>query len=351
MTIEERLQELAARKAAVAEGGGARRIERQHASGKMTARERVQKLLDEDSFVEIDAYVTHRATAFGMDTTEAPAEGVVTGYGTINGQLVYLASQDFTVIGGSLGEMHAAKICKVMDLAVKMGTPFISINDSGGARIQEGVDALKGYGEIFFRNTLASGVIPQISVIMGPCAGGAVYSPALTDFVFMTDYANMFITGPQVIKAVTGEDVSADQLGGAQVHAATTGVAHFAIPGDENCLEMVRTLVGFLPSNNLETASVYPTTDSATRIDENLRHVVPDNPNRAYDMLDIITNVVDDNFFFQVHASYATNIIVGFGRLNGRTVGVVANQPKVLAGVLDINASDKAARFVRFCDA
>ncbi|MCL2548457.1 MAG: methylmalonyl-CoA carboxyltransferase [Symbiobacteriaceae bacterium] len=351
MTIEERLQELASRRLQVEQGGGERRIERQHASGKLTARERVVVLLDVDSFVEIDAFITHKATAFGMDKTEAPGEGVVTGYGTIEGKLVFLASQDFTVIGGSLGEMHAAKICKAMDLAIKMGAPFISINDSGGARIQEGVDALKGYGDIFYRNTLASGVIPQISVIMGPCAGGAVYSPALTDFVFMTKYANMFITGPQVVKAVTGEDVSADELGGAVVHAATTGVAHFVADNDEACLEKVRTLIGFLPSNNAETTPVSPTADPATRVDEALRSIVPENPNRAYDMLEIIRNAMDDNQFFEVHKDYATNIIVGFGRLNGRSIGVIANQPKVLAGVLDINASDKAARFIRFCDA
>ena len=351
MAIEEKLQELAAKKAQVEQGGGERRIERQHASGKLTARERVEKLLDPNSFVELDAFVTHRCTAFGMENTEAPGEGVVTGYGTIYGRLVYFASQDFTVIGGSLGEMHAAKITKAMDLAVKMGVPFISINDSGGARIQEGVDALKGYGDIFLRNTLASGVIPQISVIMGPCAGGAVYSPALTDFIFMTKYANMFITGPQVVKAVTGEDVSADDLGGAAVHAATTGVAHFVADDDASCLDMVRTLVAFLPANNVETAAVLPTQDPATRTDDDLRNIVPDTANRAYNMLDIIHKTVDDAHFMQVHANYAQNIIVGFARLNGRTVGVVANQPQIMAGVLDIDASDKASRFIRFCDA
>lgn len=351
MAIEERLQELAARREKVEQGGGAKRIERQHASGKLTARERVQKLVDTDSFVELDAFVTHRCTAFGMEKTEAPGEGVVTGYGTIEGRLVYFSSQDFTVIGGSLGEMHAAKIAKAMDLAVKMGAPFISINDSGGARIQEGVDALKGYGEIFYRNTLASGVIPQLSVIMGPCAGGAVYSPALTDFVFMTKYANMFITGPQVVKSVTGEDVSADQLGGAQVHAETTGVAQFVADSDEQCLELVRALIGFIPSNNVETAPVYPSVDPATRTDESLRQIVPDSANKAYDMREIITKAVDDGNFLEVHAHFAQNIIVGFARLNGRSVGIVANQPKMLAGVLDINASDKASRFIRFCDA
>ena len=350
-SIEERLDELSRRRAQIEQGGGEKRIERQHSAGKLTARERIHKLLDEDSFVEIDAFVTHRATAFGMEKTEAPGEGVVTGYGTIEGKMVYFASQDFTVIGGSLGEMHAAKICKAMDLAVKMGVPFISINDSGGARIQEGVDALKGYGDIFYRNTLASGVIPQISVIMGPCAGGAVYSPALTDFIFMANYANMFITGPQVVKAVTGEDVSADQLGGAVVHAETTGVAHFVGQSDEDCLLKVRELISFLPANNAETALVSPSVDPATRVEESLRTVVPENPNRAYDIMQIINTVVDDAHFLEVHSNYAPNIIVGFGRLNGRTIGVVANQPKFLAGVLDINASDKAARFIRFCDA
>ena len=351
MAIEEKLQELTERRAKVEQGGGEKRIERQHAAGKMTARERITALFDPQSFVELDTFVTHRTTAFGMDKTEAPGEGVVTGYGTIDSRLVYVASQDFTVIGGSLGEMHAAKIVKAMDLAVKMGAPFISINDSGGARIQEGVDALKGYGDIFYRNTLASGVIPQISVIMGPCAGGAVYSPALTDFVFMTKYANMFITGPQVVKSVTGEDVTADQLGGAAVHAGTTGVAQFVSDNDQQCLDMVRALVGFLPANNMDLAPIYPTEDPATRVDESLRLVVPESANQAYDMRDIINKAVDDANFYEVHANFATNIIVGFARLNGRSVGIVANQPKMMAGVLDINASDKASRFIRFCDA
>lgn len=347
----DKIHELAQKRAAVEQGGGVKRIERQHASGKKTARERIRYLLDQDSFIELDTFVTHRCTAFGMEKTDAPGEGVVTGYGTVEGRLVYVAAQDFTVIGGSLGEMHAAKICKVMDLAVKMGAPFISINDSGGARIQEGVDALKGYGDIFYRNTLASGVIPQISVIMGPCAGGAVYSPALTDFIFMTNYANMFITGPQVVKSVTGEDVSADALGGSAVHASTSGVAQFVGQTDEETLDMVRTLIGFIPSNNLETTPVVPTEDSATRTDEGLRDIVPESPNRPYDMRDIMKNVVDDHNFFEVQPAYAANIITGFGRLNGRSVGIIGNQPKVMAGCLDINASDKASRFIRFCDA
>ncbi|MCE5197151.1 MAG: methylmalonyl-CoA carboxyltransferase [Negativicutes bacterium] len=350
MSIE-KINELTQKRAEVAAGGGEKRVQRQHSSGKLTARERLAKLFDPDSFVELDAFVTHRCTAFGMDKTEAPGEGVVTGYGTIDGRLVFAAAQDFTVIGGSLGEMHAGKICKAMDLAVKMGAPFVSVNDSGGARIQEGVDALKGYGEIFYRNTMASGVIPQISVIMGPCAGGAVYSPALTDFIFMTEYANMFITGPQVVKSVTGEDVTADQLGGAGVHASTSGVAHFVAKTDEECLNLVRRLISFLPSNNLETTPVVPTADLPTRTDEALRAIIPDSPNRPYDMRDIITNVVDDHDFFEVQPAYAANIVTAFGRLNGRSVGIIANQPKVMAGCLDINASDKASRFIRFCDA
>lgn len=346
----DKLNELMQRRAVVEQGGGERRIQRQHSAGKKTARERIDYLFDADSFIEIDAFVTHRCTAFGMENTEAPGEGVVTGYGTIDGRLVYVAAQDFTVIGGSLGEMHAAKICKVMDLAVKMGAPFVSINDSGGARIQEGVDSLQGYGDIFYRNSLASGVIPQISVIMGPCAGGAVYSPALTDFILMTKYANMFITGPQVVQSVTGEEVTADTLGGSSVHASKSGVAHFVGDSDEETLDMVRILVGFIPSNNLETTPVYITEDSPVRTDEILREIIPESPNRPYDMRDIMRTVVDDNNFFEVHKDFAANMITGFGRLNGRSVGIVGNQPKVMAGCLDINASDKASRFIRFCD-
>ncbi len=351
MPMEDRLQELSRQRESVLQGGGQKRIDRQHEAGKLTARERIEKLLDAQSFVELDMFVKHRCNSFGMEKTEAPGEGVVTGYGTVDGRLVFVAAQDFTVIGGSLGEMHAQKICKVMDQAVKMGAPFVSLNDSGGARIQEGVDALKGYGDIFYRNTLASGVIPQISVIMGPCAGGAVYSPALTDFIFMTKYANMFITGPQVVKAVTGEDVSADALGGAAVHAQKSGVAHFTAENDQQVLEMVRSLIGFIPSNNLETTPVVPTTDEPTRTDESIREIFPDNPNKPYDMKEVITKVVDDANFFEVQPLYAPNMVTGFARLNGRSVGIIANQPKVMAGVLDINASDKAARFIRFCDA
>jgi len=327
-----------------------RRVERQHASGKMTARERIAAFVDEGSFVEMDPFVKHRATDFGMDKTEAPGEGVVTGWGRVNGRRVFLASQDFTVIGGSLGEMHAAKITKAMDLAAKMGTPFVGINDSGGARIQEGVDSLKGYGDIFHKNTIYSGVIPQISVILGPCAGGAVYSPALTDFVFMSKGANMFITGPQVIKAVTGEEVSTEDLGGAYVHNQVSGVAHFVADSEKDCLEMVRRLLGYLPSNNMEDPPRVETGDDPDRSTPELREIIPVEPNKAYDIYDVIAPVVDAGSFMEVHPLYATNIVTGFARLGGRTVGVVANQPRVKAGSLDIDASDKASRFVRFCD-
>ncbi|HHW55340.1 MAG: carboxyl transferase domain-containing protein [bacterium] len=346
------LEELFRRKEKISAGGGEKRIERQHKAGKMTARERIAKLLDPDSFVELDAFVRHRCTDFGMDEVEAPGEGVVTGYGTINGRTVYVFAQDFTVMGGSLGEMHARKICKIMDLALKTGVPLIGINDSGGARIQEGVDALSGYGQIFYRNTIASGVIPQISVIMGPCAGGAVYSPALTDFVFMVEGTSyMFITGPEVIKAVTGEEVTPEELGGAMTHNATSGVAHFKARNEEECLEAIRRLLSFLPDNNLQDPPLVETGDDPGRMDESLREIVPPEPNRAYDVRDIITRIVDRGDFMEVQPYYAQNIVIGFARLNGRTIGIVANQPKILAGCLDINASDKAARFIRFCDA
>ena len=332
-------------------GGGAKRIEKQHASGKMTARERILSLLDAESFVELDAFVTHRCTNFDMADTEAPGEGVVTGYGTIGGRLVYVFAQDFTVIGGSLGEMHAKKICKVLDLAVKVGAPVIGINDSGGARIQEAVDALAGYGDIFYRNTLASGVVPQISVIMGPCAGGAVYSPGLTDFIFMVDKtSNMFITGPQVIKSVTGEEVSAEKLGGAHSHNSISGVAHFMGENEPQTIEMIRKLVGFLPLNNLDACPVVDTQDDVNRICSALDEIIPDNSNKAYDMKDVIREVMDDNDFFEVQPLYAQNFITGFGRVGGTTVGILANQPKFMAGCLDINASDKGSRFVSFCD-
>lgn len=333
-------------------GGGTKRIDKQHSLGKMTARERVEKLLDAKSFVELDRFVTHRCTNFGMEKVDAPAEGVITGYGTIEGRLVYVYAQDFTVVGGSLGEMHAAKICKVQDLAMTMGAPIIGINDSGGARIQEAVDALSGYGKIFYKNTMASGVIPQISAIMGPCAGGAVYSPALTDFVYMVkNTSQMFITGPQVIKTVTGEEVTAEALGGAMTHNTTSGVAHFAAENDDDCLEQIRRLISFLPSNNLESAPVVNNGDDAMRIDETLNTLVPDNSNHSYDMKEVIAKIVDNADFYEVQPYFAANIITAFARLDGKTVGIIANQPKVMAGCLNIDASDKSARFIRFCDA
>ncbi|MCL2216546.1 MAG: methylmalonyl-CoA carboxyltransferase [Defluviitaleaceae bacterium] len=351
MSKNKQLETLATKRAKVLAGGGPKRVEKQHESGKMTARERIAALTDEGSFVELDQFVTHRGTEFGMDKTEAPGDGVVSGYGTIDGRMVYLFAQDFTVLGGSLGEMHAAKICKVMDLAMKSGTPFIGINDSGGARIQEGVDALNGFGEIFKRNTWASGVIPQISVIMGPCAGGAVYSPALTDFVFMTNGAHMFITGPQVIQAVTGEEVSSEALGGAAAHNSISGNAHFFASNEKDCFAQIRTLLSYIPSNNREAPPLAPCTDPAQRADEILRDVVPESPSKAYDMRDVINAIADHRVFFETHAYYSQNILTGFIRLNGVSVGVIANQPKVMAGCLDIDCSDKASRFIRFCDA
>jgi methylmalonyl-CoA decarboxylase alpha subunit len=351
-TIQEKIQDLKARQEKVKQGGGAKRIEKQHASGKLTARERIEKLLDPGTFVELDQFVHHRCTNFGMEKEEAPGEGVVTGYGTVDGRLVYVFAQDFTVVGGSLGEMHAAKICKVQDLAVKMGAPLVGLNDSGGARIQEAVDALAGYGKIFYRNTLASGVIPQISVIMGPCAGGAVYSPALTDFIFMVkNTSQMFITGPQVIKSVTAEEVTAEALGGAMTHNSVSGVAHFAAENDENCMQQIRYLLGFLPSNNLEDAPVVETGDDPNRMDPNLNTLLPDNPNMPYNMKDVIKMIVDRGEFYEVHEHYAKNIITCFARFDGQTVGIIANQPSVMAGCLDVNASDKSSRFIRFCDA
>ncbi|MEN3005154.1 acyl-CoA carboxylase subunit beta [Dehalobacterium formicoaceticum] len=352
MSREEKLAKLSEKREMVLNGGGPKRIEKQHQSGKFTARERIEKLLDQGSFVELDQFVVHRGTEFGMADVNAPGEGVVTGYGTILGRLVYLYAQDFTVLGGSLGEMHAAKICKVMDLAIKMGAPFIGINDSGGARIQEGIDALNGYGEIFKRNTMASGVIPQISVIMGPCAGGAVYSPALTDFIFMTDQTSqMFITGPQVIKAVTGEEVSGESLGGALAHNQMSGNAHFFAADEDECFWQIKKLLTYLPLNNLDPVPLVPTNDPADRMDELLETVVPDDANKAYNMMDVITALADDGEFFEIQPHYAKNILIGFMRLNGMSVGVIANQPKVMAGCLDINCSDKASRFIRFCDA
>lgn len=340
------------RKQIIEQGGGQEKIEKQHKKGKMSARERVNYILDEGSFVEVDAFVKHRCSNFNMANVEAPAEGVVTGYGTIDGRLTFVYAQDFTVIGGSLGEMHAKKICKILDMAVKMGAPVIGVNDSGGARIQEGVDALSGYGQIFYRNTRASGVIPQISVIMGPCAGGAVYSPALTDFIFMVDKSSqMFITGPQVIKAVTGEEVSAEQLGGAMTHNSVSGVAHFIAKDEKECLDQIKKLLSFLPSNNMENPPEYASEDDLNRIDQDLDTIMPDNSNKPYDMKEIIAKIVDNGDFFEVQPYYAKNIITGFARINGRSIGIIANQPKMLAGCLDINASDKAGRFIRTCDA
>jgi acetyl-CoA carboxylase carboxyltransferase component len=350
--MEQKLKLLAERKAKITAGGGPKRVAAQHEKGKMTARERIEALLDPGSFVEIDAFVEHRAVDLGMDKVDAPGEGVVIGYGTINSRLVYLFAQDFTVIGGSLGEMHAAKICKVMDMAMKVGCPCIGINDSGGARIQEGVDALSGYGDIFYRNTLASGVVPQISVIMGPCAGGAVYSPALTDFTIMVEKTgNMFITGPQVIKAVTGEDVSAEGLGGALVHSEVSGCASLMFSSEKETLEGIRKLLSYLPQNNVEDPPVARTSDDPARTDSALADIIPDSPNKPYEIRDVIKRVFDDGDFFEIQPLYAQNIVVGFARLAGRSVGIVANQPRNMAGVLDINASDKASRFIRFCDA
>jgi acetyl-CoA carboxylase carboxyltransferase component len=333
-------------------GGGAERIKRQHAQGKLTARERLELLLDKGSFVELDRLVTHRSTDFGMENQKFLGDGVVTGYGTIDRRLVYVYSQDFTVFGGSLSETQAEKICKVMDMAVKNGAPLVGINDSGGARIQEGVMSLGGYADIFLRNTLASGVIPQISLIMGPSAGGAVYSPALTDFVVMVkDTSYMFVTGPEVVKTVTHEDVTFEQLGGAVTHASLSGVAQFAAEGEEDAVFLVQKLLSYLPGNNLEEAPTVRTEDDALRTDHALDVIIPEEPNRPYDMLDIIHSVVDEHEFFEVGQLWARNVVVGYARLDGRTVGIVGNQPAFLAGVLDIDASVKAARFVRFCDA
>ena len=351
MTTRKKLEELRVRRAAAMLGGGEQRIEAQHKKGKLTARERLDLLLDQGTFSELDMFVTHRATDFGMDDQKIMGDGVVTGYGRIDGRLVYVFAQDFTVFGGSLSEAHAGKICKIMDLAMKNGAPVIGLNDGGGARIQEGVVSLGAYADIFLRNTLASGVIPQISAIMGPCAGGGVYSPAITDFIFMVEgTSHMFVTGPNVVKTVTQEDVSFEELGGASVHNSVSGVAHFASPSEPECLDSIRTLMSYLPANNVEDPPFVATDDPANRADVTLDAIIPDSPNQPYDMHEVIGKIVDGGTFFEVHAEYARNIIVGFTRLGGRSVGIVAQQPSVLAGVLDINASDKAARFVRFCD-
>ena len=345
------LEELHRRQALAEQGGGEARIAQQHRKGKLTARERLDLLLDEGSFVELDRFVTHRATAFGLAEQVYPGDGVVTGHGRIDGRLVYVFSQDFTVFGGSLSEAHAEKICKIMDLAVRNGAPVIGLNDSGGARIQEGVVSLGGYADIFLRNTLASGVVPQISAILGPCAGGAVYSPAITDFIFMVrGVSYMFVTGPSVVKTVTHEDVTFDALGGADVHGGTSGVSHFTHDSEPQCIEAIRALMGFLPSNNVDDPPRRPTSDPDDRRDEALLGVIPASPAQPYDMHDVIRSVLDEAGFLEVHAGHADNIVVGFGRLSGQPVGIVANQPAVLAGVLDIAASLKAARFIRFCD-
>lgn len=333
------------------EGGGEERIKKQHEKGKLTARERIEKLLDEGTFVEIGMFAETRATEFGMDKKRFLGDGVVTGYGTINNRLVFVYAQDFTVLGGSLGEIHAQKIAALMDLAMKNGAPIIGINDSGGARIQEGVDSLKGYGEIFFRNTMASGVVPQIALIAGPCAGGAVYSPAIMDFTIMVDKTSyMFITGPQVIKAVTGEEIDFESLGGGKVHTSKSGNAHLLARNEDEAFQMIRKLLSYLPQNNMEDPPREESDDPPDRMDYELDEIVPGDPKKSYDVYDIINRVFDLNSFFEIQPHFAQNIVVGFARLYGKTVGIVANQPAVYAGVLDINASDKAARFVRFCD-
>ncbi|HEV8358528.1 MAG TPA: acyl-CoA carboxylase subunit beta [Gemmatimonadales bacterium] len=348
----ELLADLHRRQAEAEQGGGAARVAQQHQKGKLTARERLDLLLDPDSFVELDRFVTHRCTDFGLADQQYPGDGVVTGYGRIDGRPVYVFSQDFTVFGGSLSETHAQKICKVMDLAMRNGGPVIGLNDSGGARIQEGVASLGGYADIFLRNTLASGVVPQISAILGPCAGGAVYSPAITDIVFMVrGVSYMFVTGPNVVKTVTHEEVSFEQLGGADVHAEISGVAHAVFASEPDCLAAIRELVGFLPGNNLEEPPARASGDPDDRREERLLTLIPDAAATPYDMHEVVRAVVDQSRFLEIHAGYAPNLVVGFARLGGHPVGVVANQPAVLAGVLDINGSDKAARFIRFCDA
>ncbi len=352
MSTRKKLETLAALRVRTLEGGGAERLKRQHDRGKLGARERLDVLLDPGSFIELDRFVEHRSTDFGLDQQKIPGDGVVTGYGSIDGRTVYVFSQDFTVFGGSLSEAHAEKICKIVDLAVRNGSPVIGLNDSGGARIQEGVASLGGYAELFWRNTMASGVVPQISAILGPCAGGAVYSPAITDFVFMVQgISHMFVTGPNVVKTVTHEEVSFEDLGGARVHSTTSGVAHFARSTEIECLQAIRELLSFLPMNNTEPPPIRETGDPHDRADEELLDVVPDVATQPYDMHDVIGRIVDDGGFLEVHAGWAANLITGFARLGGRPVGVIANQPAVLAGVLDIDASRKGARFVRFCDA
>ncbi|MEE1271699.1 MAG: acyl-CoA carboxylase subunit beta, partial [Bacteroidales bacterium] len=351
MAFEEKIKQLLDNREKAKLGGGIKRIDSQHAKGKLTARERIELLLDPDSFEEFDMFVTHRCAEFGMSDTKFLSDGVVTGQGTINGRLVFVFAQDFTVFGGALSEMMAEKICKVMDKAMTVGAPVIGLNDSGGARIQEGVNSLAGYAEIFERNILASGVVPQISAIFGPCAGGAVYSPALTDFILMSDQTSyMFVTGPKVVKTVTGEDITTEDLGGAEIHSTKSGVSHFLAQTEEEGIATIRELLSYLPSNNLEEAPTTVCNDPFDRLEDRLNSIIPDNPNLPYDMMEVITAIVDDGKFLQVHERYARNIIVGFCRMGGASVGVIANQPNVSAGVLDIEASRKAARFVRFCD-
>ena len=348
----EKIKQLIEKRETARIGGGEKAIEKQHARGKYTARERINMLLDEGSFEEYDMFKLHRCTNFGMEKKQYLGDGVVTGSGTIDGRLVFIFAQDFTVNGGSLSETMAQKICKVMDMAMKMGAPVIGINDSGGARIQEGINALAGYGEIFERNILASGVIPQISGIFGPCAGGAVYSPALTDFTLMMENTSyMFLTGPKVVKSVTGEDIDQEHLGGASVHASKSGVTHFTAKTEEEGLQMIKTLLSYIPSNNMETAPRKKCEDPIDRLEDALNEIIPDNGNEAYDMYKVIAGIVDDGEFFEIQPKFARNIIIGFARFNGQSVGIVANQPAAYAGVLDVNASRKAARFVRFCDA
>jgi acetyl-CoA carboxylase carboxyltransferase component len=352
MSTENKINHLFDKREQAKLGGGQKRIEAQHKKGKLTARERIELLLDENSFEEFDMFVSHRCRDFGIGDEKYMSDGVVTGYGTIDGRLVYVFSQDFTVFGGSLGEMFAKKICKVMDQAMKMGAPVIGINDSGGARIQEGVQSLAGYAEIFERNILASGVIPQLSAIFGPCAGGAVYSPALTDFIMMTKkHSYMFVTGPKVVQTVTNENVTDDQLGGGMVHGSKSGVAHFVAEDEQEGIMLLRKLLSYLPQNNLEEAPIVTCADPIDRLEDALNHIIPENPNKPYNVKDIIESIVDNHEFLEVAADYAPNIIIGYARFDGRSVGIVANQPNYLAGVLDINASRKAARFVRFCDA
>lgn len=351
-TVAERIQELREREAKIKEMGGPKAIAQQHERGKMTARERLDYFFDPGSFREIDMFVKHRGTLFGIDKVEIPADGVVTGFGNVNGRKVFAFAQDFTSRAGSLGEMHAKKICKVMDMALKAGKPFVGFNDSGGARIQEGVDSLSGYGQIFYRNAISSGVIPQVSAIMGPCAGGAVYSPAMTDYIFMVKGSSyMFITGPDVIKAVLGEVISQEELGGAMAHARKSGVAHFACDSDADAMDRMKKLLSYYPDNNMEDPPYVNMGDDPNRLCPELDTIIPDNPLGAYDMKDIIRSIVDGGDFFEIHEHYATNMIVGHARLNGRSIGIIANQPKVMAGCLDCDSSDKATRFIRCCDA